>query len=390
MLLKSDAQGEIRQPGIDAEAGDPPDQLRFRPAEQRRPCGVDLADGRIERRGRNEQVRHAPQPAALGGARGDPRLERLVQLAQRRFGACPLHRVPGLVGDLAHERDVRLCPVADGGVVDIHPGVPVPVADDRHVDDRARADLGGREGAGKQGEAAVRPAYDEGQRVVVQHVEEAHSVSAEVAPDGFRGGQHHRVRVAGLALLPRQAEQQRLPCLACAQHDFGQSCLGDIAAFDEDAGDRAGRVPDGLVDEIHEAPIQGAIRTGGERDRRTPGGGGLSGRINPVQPLEEALSCQLRQRFSHGFAQHVPADERDIGGVGQLEHVVGSAQQGHEARRLLEAPAQPLGLARRRPRGSRGQRPATPRYPCRGARRIIDRSAGGRRPYMRIYSIRLC
>ena len=47
--------------------------------------------------------------------------------------------------------------------------------------------------------------------------------------------------------------------------------------------------------------------------------------------------CDLGQRLDQLPADHVAAaDELAIGGIGQLEHVVRSAQHGHEARRLLE------------------------------------------------------
>ena len=132
--------------------------------------------------------------------------------------------------------------------------------------------------------------------------------------------------------------------LARAERVLRQRRLGDVTALDEDAADRARRVTDGLKDEVHEAPVGGAVRIGRKRNRRTPGGGGLSGRINLVQQLEEALSLDLRQGFSHRPAHHLTTDEGDIRGVCQLEDVVGSAQQGDETGCLLEEPPKPLGL----------------------------------------------
>jgi hypothetical protein len=73
----------------------------------------------------------------------------------------------------------------------------------------------------------------------------------------------------------------------------------------------------------------------------------LSGRVDLVQPFEEALSFELRKYFPHRTTNGIPASEQSrTAFIHELENVLGSRQDRDEPGRTREAPALTVVLGR--------------------------------------------
>jgi hypothetical protein len=124
-----------------------------------------------------------------------------------------------------------------------------------------------------------------------------------VAPLGVDVRHQHRQGVGqGAELL-----------LVLGQRDLGQDPVGDVGPFREDAGDRAGRIDCGLIDEVDEASLDRPPRRPLKLDRQGAADERLPRRVGLVHEFEVALPLDLRQCLAHGLAQHVAvADELHV------------------------------------------------------------------------------
>ena len=99
--------------------------------------------------------------------------------------------------------------------------------------------------------------------------------------------------------------------------------LGDVVALTEDAGDPAGLVPHRLVDEVEEALLRGSHQARLKTDRQVMGDEALTGRIDLVEPLEEALSVEFGEDLAHILSNEVTvAEQAPVGLVDELEDVL--------------------------------------------------------------------
>jgi hypothetical protein len=116
---------------------------------------------------------------------------------------------------------------------------------------------------------------------------------------------------------------------------------GDIAPFDEDAGDLTVCPDDWLVDEVDEDLLDQPVRLPLDLGRHLVPDKGLARGINLIEQLEEALPCQLRQRLPHWLADQVAfADDAPVGVIDQGIDMVRPPQDCHVAGRLLKQCAQ--------------------------------------------------
>ena len=114
--------------------------------------------------------------------------------------------------------------------------------------------------------------------------------------------------------------------------------LGDVAAFGEDAGNPAMSIADRLKDEIDEALFRPPCRIPLQIDGQTAADERLLRFVDLVEQLVEALSSDLRQGLEERLADDLaPADELVLGLVDELEHMVGTAVDDHEARGLWKS-----------------------------------------------------
>ena len=125
---------------------------------------------------------------------------------------------------------------------------------------------------------------------------------------------------------------------AARKRILGALAVGDVGALDEDSRHGAVGVAQRLEDEVDVALLELAVlrhvcsRTG----TALPMYGSPSA-AHVVEQVDEALHLDFRQRVEHGPADHVAVTNQPVErGIGELEHVLGSAQHDHEARRLFE------------------------------------------------------
>ena len=181
----------------------------------------------------------------------------------------------------------------------------------------------------------LKPAEAEGLRLVLAG--EVVPAPVEILAGAVRAGHpHHHRRVV------RHGAEARF---ALGQSRVAGDPLGHVRTVDEHAGDRPGRVPHGLVDEIEEAPLRHAAGHAQDRHRCAMRRVGAAAGEHLVEQLEEALALDFRQSFPHGPTENVAVgDELAIGSVGEGEGVVGPVEHRDEARRLLEQPREALAL----------------------------------------------
>ncbi len=123
--------------------------------------------------------------------------------------------------------------------------------------------------------------------------------------------------------------------LAAGQRFAGPLGLGDVEAFAEDAADLAGVVEHRGVDEVQQpfAHLSGLriFQAGGH----VMGDGPLAGGVGPVEHFEEALALQFGEGFPDRLAYELSgAEQRPVGLVDELEHMVRAGEGADEARRL--------------------------------------------------------
>ena len=132
-------------------------------------------------------------------------------------------------------------------------------------------------------------------------------------------------------------EQGPVARLVLLEECFRRGALGDVVPLHEDAAHRTVRVGDGLVHEIEVALVD---RAAGRGLHVEPGGRRL---VRPscaedlVEQLDVALGDGVGKRLGHSTAGHVAMIDRPlVGGVGQMEAMLRAAEEGDEARGLLE------------------------------------------------------
>jgi hypothetical protein len=139
--------------------------------------------------------------------------------------------------------------------------------------------------------------------------------------------------------------------LALAELGFRPVRLGRVMSLDEDARHTSAIVRDGFVDEVeHElhrsSPWKLEVDGCAIRDVT------LACPVDLIEQVVEPLADQLGKRLAHGLADELPfAEQAPIGGVGELEDVLGTVQDRDEARRLLEHATLPFGVRGTAPRG---------------------------------------
>src|SRR5215213_465 len=113
----------------------------------------------------------------------------------------------------------------------------------------------------------------------------------------------------------------------------------------EDAGHLSIGIEDRLINEIEKALLPNIpgglpqVNTDASPNER------LTAVINPVEKIDEALPYHLRQRVPDGLPDDVlTTDQLEIGRIGHGEDVIGPAEGGYEAGRLLEQSSQVLSL----------------------------------------------
>jgi hypothetical protein len=112
---------------------------------------------------------------------------------------------------------------------------------------------------------------------------------------------------------------------------------GDIDAFHEDAVDGAGRIAQGLEDEIQDARLGRRTGRALQQHRHGPSDKGFARAKHIVEQGGKALFLDLGQRLAHGLADDVAmADQLVVGRVGQFEAMLRPAQDRCEAGRLGE------------------------------------------------------
>jgi hypothetical protein len=123
------------------------------------------------------------------------------------------------------------------------------------------------------------------------------------------------------------------PGLRLPQRILRGAPRGHVGPLDEDPGDGARGILDRLVDEIHEARFRSAACIVRKSDFHVPGELGRAGREYLIEASDEALACKVRKRLARGPADDVAMpDEPPVGGIGQHEPVLGTMEQGREAR----------------------------------------------------------
>ena len=122
---------------------------------------------------------------------------------------------------------------------------------------------------------------------------------------------------------------------------------GDVRALDEYPDHRPVGVAHRLIHQVDKPLFRLRLRLALQQHPHPLPHKRLAGGIGLVQQFVKSLPRQLRQPHPHRQPQHIamPA-QLHIGGIGQLEHVIGPRQHRHEARRLLEHLPQPVPLAR--------------------------------------------
>src|SRR5579884_3422806 len=183
---------------------------------------------------------------------------------------------------------------------------------------------------------------------------------------------------------PDKARGQRAfqPLFALLDGVAGQHLIGHDEGDDHHPRDGARGVARRLVDKrevlVREAPLPGAVELHTQLGPVVC----LAGGIDAVEELLDALASHLRQGVEDRLADHVTggaAPDLQGGRIGQLDDVLGAAQEHHRRRGLQKQIVEtaPLGLGGRpsRPRtaGACGprvvrQRPAWPRAPAHSPR----------------------
>ncbi len=124
-----------------------------------------------------------------------------------------------------------------------------------------------------------------------------------------------------------------------AQRCLRRVALGDVVAFAEYAGDLAGLVEHGLIDEVEETLDFRSPWSQPQPDRHVVRGMAPARGVDLCEPFEESLALEFRERVPGGLADVVAvAEQLDVGVVDELEDVARLPQDGDEARRLLEEP----------------------------------------------------
>jgi hypothetical protein len=124
-------------------------------------------------------------------------------------------------------------------------------------------------------------------------------------------------RIVGLP-RPHAAGLQRRPeaRLALAQGVERLRLQRHVRAEDEDARDRAGRVLDGLIDEVEEALFLRPVGRRLDFVLRAVRAVRLAGREHVVEQRDIALARRFGQRVGDGLADHRPwTDELEVGGL---------------------------------------------------------------------------
>ncbi len=128
--------------------------------------------------------------------------------------------------------------------------------------------------------------------------------------------------------------------------------VGDLGGEDEDAGRQAQFVAQRLVDEVEERLLAAPVHAAVQLRRRLVADLGLAGAVDAVEEGREGLAAQFGQPLEQRLADHVAvADERAVGGVDQVEDVVGAGEHGDAGGRLHEQLAEVLAPLFGRPRG---------------------------------------
>ena len=127
---------------------------------------------------------------------------------------------------------------------------------------------------------------------------------------------------------------------------LGAHRVGGVEALDKDAGDLAEGIDDRFVDEVEKAGRGWLIglptQFDGHRVRQVT----LTARIHIVEQCDQTLLLDVGEGFTHGAAGQIStAGGPKIRAVRKFEPVLGPAEHGHEARRVLEQlkPARFLG-----------------------------------------------
>jgi len=121
--------------------------------------------------------------------------------------------------------------------------------------------------------------------------------------------------------------------------------VGDVDAFDEDRGDVARRVLDGLEDEIEITRLRGATGRLLKGDFHVFSDKRLTRCEDAVEQANKALPLNLGNSLANGQADHIAMpDQLLIGGVGQHEPMVGTLKERREAGRLDKHLPQPTNL----------------------------------------------
>ena len=228
-----------------------PDQLLFRPAEDRARRRIDGRDEAVDARHQHDVGREPPEPVAVAGALGDLALEVLVEVRQRRGGGLLVFDV-GVGADPARQRAI--------GAANRHGAGNVPAV--RRVGP-AQAELGlvelargDRRGPARRGDRQVFGVDEAGPALAVERpalgaavfvdavVEPVEQAVGRCRPDVVR----HR--------LGEGAEQG----FAGAQGLFGLLALGDVAAHrDQTVGPAVGA---GQRRDDHVPPLRRAVSGG--------------------------------------------------------------------------------------------------------------------------------
>ena len=121
------------------------------------------------------------------------------------------------------------------------------------------------------------------------------------------------------------------------ERGFGDNAVGDVEAFDEDAGILGAGFAEGLIHQVDKALFRHAAGVAAEQGADRAAGEGPTGLANAVEQFEEALTFDIGQRGADGLAHEIAlADQFTIGVVGEFEAKLRPAQHGHEAGRALE------------------------------------------------------
>ncbi len=211
-------------------------------------------------------------------------------------------------------------------------------------------DFGELDGAAAQLHLSARDA-----RHVEQVLDEADQVPRLPLDDPplLLGG----VDAAQAQQLERREDRRERIAQLVAEHrqEFVLGATGDLRVAPrprqlrhvvDDRGDRvdlAVAIDDRLIDEVEEVLVRRAVGRRVHQQAQRAAHVRLAGGPDPVQQLVHALAGELGQRLAQRLSDDRPiVDQAQIHRVGDLEHVLRSAEERHGDRRLFEHAGEPL------------------------------------------------